>query len=216
MDTLNDRAILPDRCVQGGIQNVVVGVDVDDADAYLNPGKMETITRSAGWLKSDQGEGEADVDDAAMRFNNPHLDALNDMLPIWCAMVTLNLSPKDPRFNCQDARDALKKERDGLVIIKVKQDHPEHHHARLFPLVGIKHWEDEALRAFKGRIVLGGRAIHSATQHIDFQEVGTTPAAVESARIAMIAAFADEDGGESRVIQSDAPQAYLQASFLQK
>eukprot|EP00971_Amphidinium_carterae_P290038 5758956-Amphidinium_carterae.1 len=39
---------------------------------------------------------------------------------------------------------------------------------------------------------------------------------MESARTSMIAAFADRDGGESRAIQSDAPQAYLQASFLQK
>eukprot|EP00971_Amphidinium_carterae_P207819 4123972-Amphidinium_carterae.1 len=96
-----------------------------------------------------------------------------------------------------------------------KPEH-HHHHARLFPLVGIKHWEDEALRTFKGRIVLGGHAIHSATsatQHMDFQEVGITPAAMASARIA---AFADKAGGESRVIHFDAPQAYLQASFLQK
>eukprot|EP00971_Amphidinium_carterae_P287528 5707320-Amphidinium_carterae.1 len=39
---------------------------------------------------------------------------------------------------------------------------------------------------------------------------------MESARTSMIAAFADRDGGDSRVIQSDAPQAYLQASFLHK
>eukprot|EP00971_Amphidinium_carterae_P267083 5297780-Amphidinium_carterae.1 len=81
------------------------------------------------------------------------------MLPIWSAMVTLSLSPKDPRFNCQEAHFSA-----------IKRKHPEHHHARLFPLVGIKHWEDEALRTFKGRIGLGGHAIHSATQHIDFQE----------------------------------------------
>eukprot|EP00971_Amphidinium_carterae_P348918 6490744-Amphidinium_carterae.2 len=35
---------------------------VDGADAYPNPGKMDTITRSAGWLKSDQRGGEADAD----------------------------------------------------------------------------------------------------------------------------------------------------------
>eukprot|EP00971_Amphidinium_carterae_P067505 1336740-Amphidinium_carterae.1 len=58
-----------------------------------------------------------------------HID--QKILPIWCAMVTLSLSPKDLSFNCQDAREALKKELDGLV----KQ--------------GIKHWEDEALRTFK-------------------------------------------------------------------
>eukprot|EP00971_Amphidinium_carterae_P128360 2542776-Amphidinium_carterae.1 len=39
---------------------------------------------------------------------------------------------------------------------------------------------------------------------------------MESARTSMIAAFADADGGENQVIQSDAPEAYLQASFLQK
>eukprot|EP00971_Amphidinium_carterae_P149747 2968899-Amphidinium_carterae.1 len=76
-------------------------------------------------------------------------------------MITLNLSPKDPRLNCQDAREALKTELDGLVnqgvwhwgdcaeFSEIKKKHPEHHHARLFPLVGIKHWEDEALRTFK-------------------------------------------------------------------
>eukprot|EP00971_Amphidinium_carterae_P177203 3514220-Amphidinium_carterae.3 len=96
-------------------------------------------------------------------------------------MGTLNLSPKDPRFNCQDARGALKKELDGFV----KQD--EGHHEAL------------SLRTFKGRIVRCGHAIHSATQHIDFHEVGITPAAMESARTSMIAAFADKDGGESRV-----------------
>eukprot|EP00971_Amphidinium_carterae_P045800 901096-Amphidinium_carterae.1 len=83
------------------------------------------------------------------------------MLPIWSAMVTLNLSPKDPRFNGQEAREALKKELDGLVkqgvwnwdafedFSAIKRKHPEHRHARPFPLVGIKHWEDEALRTFK-------------------------------------------------------------------
>eukprot|EP00971_Amphidinium_carterae_P349324 6490962-Amphidinium_carterae.3 len=143
-------------------------------------------------------------------------------------MVTLNLSPKDSRFNCQDAREALRKELDGLVkqgvlqwddcadFSEIKKIHPEHHHARSFPFVGIKHWEDGALRTFKDMIVLGGHAIHSATQHVDFQEVGIAAAAMESARTSMIAAFADRDGGESRVIQFDAPQAYLQASFLQK
>eukprot|EP00971_Amphidinium_carterae_P235035 4664059-Amphidinium_carterae.1 len=89
-------------------------------------------------------------------------------------MATLSLSPKDRRFYCQDTREALKKEVDGLVN---QDEAPEHHHARLLPLEGIKHWEDEALRTFKGRIVLGGHAIHSAAQHIDFQEVGVTPAA---------------------------------------
>eukprot|EP00971_Amphidinium_carterae_P121463 2405508-Amphidinium_carterae.1 len=76
-------------------------------------------------------------------------------------MVTLNLSPKDPKFNCQDAREGLKKELDGLVqqgvwkwddgeeFSEIKKKHPERHHARLFPLLGKKHWEDEALRTFK-------------------------------------------------------------------
>eukprot|EP00971_Amphidinium_carterae_P032594 642100-Amphidinium_carterae.1 len=64
-------------------------------------------------------------------------------------MVTLNLSPKDHRFNCQDAREALKTELDDLVKQgvwhwddcaefsrdEIKKKHPEHHHARLFPLV---------------------------------------------------------------------------------
>eukprot|EP00971_Amphidinium_carterae_P341906 6480976-Amphidinium_carterae.3 len=186
-------------------QNVVVGVDVDDADAYLNPGRKDTIIRSEEWLMSAQWGREADADDTTEQneVTDPTIPTLpgpewfpevtgesydfgthrpKDILPIWCAMVTLNLSPKDPRFNCLDAREALKKELDALV----KQ---------------------------------GGHAIPSATQHIDFQEVGITPAAMESARSArtsMIATLADKDGGESRVIQSDAPQAYLQAAFLQE
>eukprot|EP00971_Amphidinium_carterae_P113143 2241257-Amphidinium_carterae.1 len=102
-------------------------------------------------------------------------------------MVTLNLSPKDPRFQSEEARKALKNEMDGLLsagvwrwedceeFSEVKRRHPHHHHARLFPLIGIKHWENPAMRRYKGRIVLGGHAIHTATHHVEFQEAGITP-----------------------------------------
>eukprot|EP00971_Amphidinium_carterae_P066748 1321788-Amphidinium_carterae.1 len=38
-----------------------------------------------------------------------------DVLPLWSSMVTLNLSPKDPRFQSEEARKALKNEMDGLL-----------------------------------------------------------------------------------------------------
>eukprot|EP00971_Amphidinium_carterae_P129321 2561454-Amphidinium_carterae.3 len=67
MGTLKGGGVLPDRCVQGGIssvQDVVVGYF--DADDYLNPGKMDTLIRTAGGLKSEQWEGEAEAQKVAV------------------------------------------------------------------------------------------------------------------------------------------------------
>eukprot|EP00971_Amphidinium_carterae_P068633 1358985-Amphidinium_carterae.2 len=228
------RDFLPDRCVQGvipNVRNVVVGSF--DADGCLNPGMMDTLTRTAGGLKSEQWGGKAqkvalgsdvgadvaDYDNTAAQnkitvCQSQHLpyQAQNGFPRLQMSHMTLGHISQKIFYLC-----GLKKELDGLVkqgvwqwddcadFSDVKKKHAEHHHARLFPLAGIKHWEDEALMTFKGRIVLGGHAIDSASQHIDFQEVGITPAAMESARTSMLAAFADRDGGENGVIQFDAP-----------
>eukprot|EP00971_Amphidinium_carterae_P322840 6416716-Amphidinium_carterae.1 len=72
----------------------------------------------------------------------PEAHWLKEILPMCCAMVTFSLSPKDPRFTGQDAREALRKELDGLVkqgvwqwddcadLSEIKKRHPEHHAPR--------------------------------------------------------------------------------------
>eukprot|EP00971_Amphidinium_carterae_P351207 6491973-Amphidinium_carterae.2 len=90
--------------------------------------------------------------------------------PLWCAMVTLNISPKDPRLRDEHAKAATLKELSGLIgrawnwneaieMVDAKRDCPKAHFARVFLLIGIKHSEDSARRKYKARAVFGGHAI---------------------------------------------------------
>eukprot|EP00971_Amphidinium_carterae_P142855 2830152-Amphidinium_carterae.1 len=132
-----------------------------------------------------------------------------------CAMVTLNLSPKDPRFRDEHAKAATLKELSGLIgrawnwneaveMVDAKRNCPKAHFARVFLLVGIKHSEGPARRKYKARAVFGGHAIRDgAGQAAIFKEVGLAPASMEAARttIAMHSLHP-----QSSLLQSDAPQ----------
>eukprot|EP00971_Amphidinium_carterae_P342388 6481670-Amphidinium_carterae.1 len=142
--------------------------------------------------------------------------------PLWNALVTLNLSPKDPRFRNREAQAATAKELTGLVgrvwkweeaveMTDAKRIHPKGHFARVFLLIGIKHSEDVARQRYKARAVFGGHAIRDGVgQAATFHEVGHSPAHMEGARAAIAMHSVNR---ASQLVQSDAPQAYLQAAF---
>ena len=140
-------------------------------------------------------------------------------------MVTLALSPGDPRTRSQKAKDALAKElgklrerncwdeKNVVEWEEVKRKHPGAHMATIFPLVGIKnHEQAEEFWKWKGRIVLGGHNIKST--HGDkiamFQDTASTPSSMAAARAIIAAACLTPD---SVILQSDCPNAYIQSEF---
>ena len=120
--------------------------------------------------------------------------------PLWNAMVTLALSPSDPRSRSFQAKAAVQKELDNLraqrtwdedhpiEMDEAKQQFPDAHYASIFPLTGIKNYEDadESQHQYKGRIVLGGHNIkNSVGDYALFQDVGSTPSTMTAARVAL-------------------------------
>ena len=144
--------------------------------------------------------------------------------PMWNAMVTLALSPSDPRSRSERAKAAVEKELDNLraqptwdeqhpiEMDEAKERFPDAHYASIFPLTGIKNYEDadEAKHIFKGRIVLGGHNIkNSVGDYALFQDVGSTPSTMTAARIAL--AMAALFGLDAE--QTDCIHAYVQANL---
>ena len=74
--------------------------------------------------------------------------------PLWCCMVTKTLSPKDPLRHDPRAKVAIDKELGDLRSVptwdeqnvmegyKAAADFPDAHFARLFAILGIKHYEE--------------------------------------------------------------------------
>ena len=91
----------------------------------------------------------------------------------------------------------------------LKKINPNAHVARIFPIIGIKHWEVEADRKWKGRIVFGGHKVKTATgQWALFQEIGAVPSTMSACR-ALLAAYAVTR--DAKLYQSDCARAYIQA-----
>ena len=110
-----------------------------------------------------------------------HREKIHAMLqpgtPVWNALVTLALSPKDPRSRNAPALKAINKELENLRAENTwdeehpmeeedaKVRYPNAHFARIFPLVGIKNYEDadQAQHVYKGRIVFRGDQVRVET-----------------------------------------------------
>ena len=144
--------------------------------------------------------------------------------PLWNALVTKSLHPKDPLFHSEAAKDAVDAELAALRAVgtwdesgvmefkKAVAQYPESHYARLFSIVGIKNHElAEDLWKWKGRIVFGGDQVKTASgDWAVFQDVGSTPSTMEAAR-ALIGVSALSSDLE--LLQSDCLRAYTQAEL---
>ena len=88
---------------------------------------------------------------------------------------------------------------------------PEAHFARVFAILGIKNFEDVDNQTFRGRIVISGGKIKTATgAWAVFQELGTVPATMTACRIVLaVAALVKDATG----LQSDCTAAYTQAEM---
>ena len=143
--------------------------------------------------------------------------------PMWCTMVTKTLSPKDPLRHHPKAKVALAEELADLRSVptwdednvmeasEAARRHPDAHFARLFAIIGIKNFEqaDESQHKWKGRVVLSGDAIKTATgDWAMFAEVGNVPSTMSACR-AMLATYCLED--DMVLLQSDCVRAYVQA-----
>jgi hypothetical protein len=140
---------------------------------------------------------------------------------MWCAMITKTLEPNDPMNRDPEAIKAINEElselrRHGvwdedhpLEASEVSVKYPGAHLTRVFPIIGIKHFEDPELRKWKGRIVVSGDRIKTTTgQWATFQEVGSIPSTMSSCRC-ILALFAMSKG--YHLLQSDCIRAYIQA-----
>ena len=143
--------------------------------------------------------------------------------PLWCAMITKTLGPKDPQRYHPKAKAAIKEELDDLRSVPTWDEEnvlegadaakqfPEAHFARLFAIVGIKNFEqsDVALHRWKGRIVLSGDAIKTSTgDWAMFAEIGSVPSTMAACRALLAAYCLTED---AVLLQSDCVRAYVQA-----
>ena len=145
--------------------------------------------------------------------------------PLWCCMVTKTLSPKDPLRHDPRAKVAIDKELGDLRSVptwdeqnvmegsKAAADFPDAHFARLFAILGIKHYEeaDESLHSWRARCVLSGDAIKTATgDWAMFNELGSVPANMTACRCLLAAYCMTED---ALLLQSDCIKAYVQAEM---
>ena len=114
----------------------------------------------------------------------------------------------------QDELDDLRKmkawdEENPAEADELKKNKPDVHVARIFPIVGITNWEDPTSHKWKGRIVLAGNNIKTASgQWAMFQDIGAVPSTMSACR-ALLAAYAVTENG--KLYQSDCIRAYIQA-----
>ena len=105
--------------------------------------------------------------------------------------------------HCREALDAIDDELMGLrqrtvwdendvyEIEEAREKVPDGHFANLFAIVGVKNWEDEdvANRRFKGRVVLGGHRLVTATgDWAVYQDIGSSPSTMQACRCGLAAA----------------------------
>ena len=136
-------------------------------------------------------------------------------------MVTKTLHPSDPMSRHPGALAAVQKELDDLrshpawdeanpvEADELAKTQPEAHVARVFPIIGIKNFEDPSNHVWKGRIVFAGNRVKTATgQWAMFQDMGAVPSTMAACR-AILAAYTAVKG--SQLFQSDCVKAYVQA-----
>ena len=139
-------------------------------------------------------------------------------------MVTKTIPFGDPILNSPEAKASLDKELSRLRAIntwdegavlersEAKRLYPNAHFARVFATTGIKHYEmDKSHHKWKTRVVFGGDNIKTADGNVAlFQDVGTTPSTMTSARACMAVSCMQP---EMRRLQSDCIQAFTQAKM---
>ena len=145
--------------------------------------------------------------------------------PVYNAMVTKTMHPKDPLVRSPQALAAMSKELASLRQHVVWDEskvceasiaavhHPEAHFARLFGLSSIKNYESPNIsdHVHKGRIVLGGDKIKTADgQWAIFNDVGSMPSTMAASRVAIAMKSLHP---EWELLQSDCERAYIQAEI---
>ena len=141
---------------------------------------------------------------------------------LWCSLVTKTIHPKDPLVRCPQAIKAIDVERMDLEKMgtwdsahpfeaeNAARLYPDAHFARIFAIVGIKHYEQsKEHHKWKGRIVLSGDKIKTATgDWAVFAELGNVPSTMSACR-ALLSVFAVTE--DLILLQSDCVRAYVQA-----
>jgi len=173
-------------------------------------------------------DGDLELDVSLGNFvpdeKQPHRPHIVQGQPIWNAMVTEQIHPKDPRFTCPEALKARDSEVNDLRergtwdeslvcearLLPLKYDISNIHFARIFGILGIKNSElEESLWKWKYRAVLGGDNIRTADgAYAIFDDVGSTPSTMGAARSLMAMHAADP---KLCLLQSDCIRAYIQA-----
>ena len=223
------------QCPGHEVHEPCAGAETKRTEAYT-PEMAQAVHRAI----RDQAVGyRARVALAAMTpVDWEHDDAIHDLEQIpeptghrekcgrpglWCAMVTRTLHPSDPMSRHPGALAAIQDELKDLrshpawdeahpiEAAELARTDPDAHVARVFPIVGIKHWEDPASHVWKGRIVLAGNNIKTATgQWALFQDLGAVPSTMAACR-AILAAYAVTK--DAQLFQSDCVKAYVQAEL---
>ena len=142
---------------------------------------------------------------------------------LWCALITKTLAPGDPLLRSPEALAAIAKELAELRKLHVWDEanpkeakdvakyEPDAHVARIFPIVGIKHFEDPVMQKYKGRVVLSGDKIKTATgEWATFAELGRVPSTMTACRVLLIVFAIVRD---AVILQSDCLRAYVQATM---
>ena len=140
---------------------------------------------------------------------------------LWCTMITKTLAPGDPLARSPPAIKAIMDElmdlrehnvwdeANPVEASEVASKEPEAHIVRVFAIVGIKHYEDKDAQKYKGRIVVSGDKVKTATgQWAVFQEIGTVPSTMAACRILLLAFSLMKN---AKLLQSDCVRAYVQA-----
>ena len=168
--------------------------------------------------------GELDIEAERMFASPPGHRPKNCPPGLWCSLVTKTIHPKDPLSRCPQAIKAIDVERMDLEKMgtwdsahpfeaeNAARLYPDAHFARVFAIVGIKHYEQgEEHHKWKGRIVLSGDKIKTATgDWAVFAELGNVPSTMSACR-ALLSVFAVTD--DLILLQSDCVRAYVQATL---
>ena len=122
-------------------------------------------------------------------------------------MITKTLQPSDPLVRSPPAIKAIIDELADLREHKVWDEanpveasevalkEPEAHIVRVFEIVAIKHFEDKDAQKYKGRIVVSGDKVKTATgQWAVFQEIGIVPSTMAACRILLVTRSATAPG----------------------
>ena len=138
------------------------------ADAVHNAIREEALSSRANHAMAVIPEMESEFDDSYRELDSfPEPSGHRPRIGspgLWCAMITKTLAPNDPLCRSKGALESIDKELTNLRQLptwdeenpmeaeEVSRQDPLAHFARIFPIVGIKNFEDELTRIFKGRI----------------------------------------------------------------